>query len=89
MKTYLILIAALIALILLGDALYYRVGIYIPPSPDQPVNVISKIEDEQIVLMTENGSYEAIEIKGVNLGSGVPGYWSTEFHIDKNTYLCI
>ena len=87
MKKYLIIVAVLIALVLLGDTLYYRVGVYIPPSQNTPVNVISKIEDEQIVLMTADGSYETIEIKGVNLGSGVPGHWSTEFYTDRETYL--
>ena len=28
-----------------------------------------------------------ITIKGVNLGSGKPGEWSTDFSIDKGTYL--
>lgn len=87
MKKYLIIVAVLLALVLLGDALYYRVGVYIPPLFDQSVNVVSKIQDGQIAVATEDGSYEAMEIKGVNLGSGVPGYWSTEFHIDKETYL--
>ena len=87
MKRYLIIIIALLVLVLLGDALYYRVGLYIPPSQKEPVNVVSKIEEGQIVMSTADGSWEAMEIKGVNLGSGMPGYWSTEFHIDKETYM--
>ena len=87
MKKYLILIAVLISLVLLGDALYYRVGLYIPRSSDGPISVVSKIENGQIARRTENGTYEVIEIKGVNMGSGVPGYWSTEFHVDEETYL--
>ena len=87
MKKYLIIVAALLALVLLGDTLYYRLGVYIPPSSNKPVNVVSKVENGQIMMSTEDGSYEAVEIKGVNMGSGVPGYWSTEFNIDKETYL--
>ena len=87
MKKYLIIVAALLALILLGDALYYRVGIYIPISSKEPINVVSKVENGQIMMSTDDGSYKAMEIKGVNMGSGVPGYWSTEFHINKETYL--
>ena len=74
MKKYLIFVAALIVLILLGDVLYYRVGLYIPNNSDEPVSVVSKIENGQIAYRTEDGTYEAIEIKGVNMGSGVPGY---------------
>lgn len=87
MKKYLIIVAALLALVLLGDTLYYRLGVYIPPSSDEPINVVSRIENGQIVMSNEDGSYEVMEIKGVNMGSGVPGYWSTEFHVDKETYL--
>jgi hypothetical protein len=87
MKKYLIIVTALLALVLLGDTLYYRLGVYIPTSSDEPVNVVSKVENGQIMMSAENGSFEAMEIKGVNMGSGVPGYWSTEFHIDKETYL--
>ena len=87
MKKYLIIVAALLALVLLGDSLYYRLGVYIPTFSDEPINIVSKVENGQIMMSTEDGSYEAVEIKGVNMGSGVPGYWSTEFNIDKETYL--
>ena len=86
MKKYLIIVITLIALVLLGDALYFRVGLYIPSSDDS-INVVSKIEDGQIAMSNKDGSYEVVDIKGVNMGSGVPGYWSTEFNIDKETYL--
>ena len=86
MKKYLIIVITLIALVLLGDALYFRVGLYIPTSDDS-VNVVSRIEDGQIAMSKADGSYEIVDIKGVNMGSGVPGNWSTEFSIDKETYL--
>ena len=87
MKRYLIIVAALLAVILLGDTLYYRLGVYINFPSNEPIHVVSKIEDGQIVCESADGSYEALQIKGVNMGSGVPGYWSTEFHVDKDTYL--
>ncbi len=87
MKKYLLIIAVLLTFVLLGDTMYYRWGVYIPSSSKEPINVVSKIENGQIVMSAEDGTYETVEIKGVNLGSGVPGYWSTEFHIDKETYL--
>ena len=87
MKKYLIIVAVLLALVLLGDTLYYRLGVYIPPSSKKPVNVVSKVENGQLVIHDESGAFEPMEIKGVNMGSGVPGYWSTEFHTDKETYL--
>ena len=56
MKKYLIIVAALLALVLLGDALYYRVGVYIPSFSDEPTNVVSKIENGQITISKEDGS---------------------------------
>ena len=31
--------------------------------------------------------YEAFEIRGVNMGVGIPGEWATDYAIDKETYL--
>ena len=73
MKKYLIIVTALLALVLLGDSLYYRLGVYIPTFSDEPINIVSKVENGQIMMSTGDGSYEVMEIKGVNMGSGVPG----------------
>ena len=86
MKKFIIVVAALIALYIGWDYAYYRLGWYIDLHPGQAVTSEMKVEGERIYRKTDSG-YEPFEIRGVNLGSGEPGEWSTDFAIDKETYL--
>lgn len=71
---------------MLWDLTYYRLGWYIDFHPNQEVETFVKVVGEEIQLDAGNG-YEPFEIRGVNMGSGEPGEWSTDFDIDKETYL--
>ena len=86
MKKFLIILSSIIAVILIYDLVYFRFGWYIDFYPDKEVKTFVKTEDDKIYMDKGNG-YEPFEIKGVNLGSGEPGEWSTDFDIDKETYL--
>lgn len=86
MKKFIIAVTIIVALILLYDACYYRLGLYVDLEPDKKVTTFVKTEGDQIFL-NEGAGYEVFEIKGVNMGSGIPGQWSTEFSIDKETYI--
>mgnify|MGYP006976632171 CR=1 FL=1 len=89
MKKYLIIVIAAIVLVLGIDALYYRVGLYIDFAPNKTVSAVSYTKDGLIYKSNENGEDEVFEIKGVNLGSGEPGHWSTEYVTSKETYLIV
>lgn len=85
MKKFIIIVLC-VALLFVGiDTAYYRLGVYIDFNPSKQVNTFVKTEDNKILLDNGNG-YNKFEIKGVNLGSGEPGEWSTDFSIDKETY---
>ncbi len=86
MKKYIMSLFAAALLFLIFDALYYRAGWYIDFSPRQEVSTFVKAEGEKIYMDSGSG-YAPFEIKGVNLGSGKPGSWSTDYAIDKETYL--
>lgn len=43
--------------------------------------------DDTTIYMEKDGEFRPFEIKGVNMGPGIPGQWSTDFAIDKETYL--
>lgn len=86
MKKFLIVLSAVVALFLIYDTLYFRFGWYIDFQPGEEVTTFVKTEGNGIYLDCGNG-YEPFEIKGVNMGSGEPGDWSTDFDIDKKTYL--
>jgi hypothetical protein len=66
--------------------LYYHQGVYVDLDPDKPVTTFVRTEGEKILLDCGNG-YEEFEIRGVDLGSGIPGEWSTDFGATKKDYL--
>lgn len=86
MKKYIIFIFTLIVAVLLLDTAYYRWGVYIPVSHGDTVEVWATTDEQQIYVDTGQG-YEPFIIKGVDLGAGIPGYWATDYAIDKQTYL--
>ncbi len=86
MKKFIIIVSAIVAAVILWDVSYYRLGWYIDLHPDQTVTTFTKTEGDEIYI--KNGSeYEPFEIKGVNMGSGEPGEWATDFDIDEETYM--
>ena len=86
MKRFVLLIAVLVTLYIGYDYAYYRLGWYIDLHPSQAVSTFMRTQDDKIYQL-KGSAYEEFEIKGVNLGSGKPGEWSTDFSIDKGTYL--
>ena len=86
MKRFVLLIAVLVTLYIGYDYAYYRLGWYIDLHPSQAVSTFMRTQDDKIYQL-KGSTYEEFEIKGVNLGSGKPGEWSTDFSIDKGTYL--
>lgn len=85
MKKFILIVCAAVAAVVLWDFSYYRLGVYIDFHPDQMVTTFVKTED-QTIYKENDGVYEPFEIKGVNMGSGIPGEWSTDFAIDEETY---
>lgn len=86
MKKFIIAMCITVVLVFFADAAYYRLGWYIDLAPSAPVTSFVKTDGKQI-LMEKDGRFEQFEIKGVNLGSSIPGEWSTDYAIDHDTYL--
>ena len=86
MKKFIAIVSIIVVLVILFDTCYYRLGLYIDFQPQKEVTTFIKTEDDKILLNKGDG-YKEFEIKGVNMGSGIPGQWSTDFAIDKETYL--
>ncbi len=75
-------------LIVLGYYLYsayYDYGFYVSLAPDSEPVTFTKVSGKDILLDRGEG-YEPFEIKGVDLGSGKPGEWSTDFAITEEEY---
>ena len=85
MKKFIIIVSALVVLYIFGDYAYYHLGWYIDTYPGKPVATFVKTEGTEFRIF-KNGQWEPFEIKGVNIGSGEPGQWSTDFDIDEESY---
>ena len=86
MKKFILTVCALVAALFIGYAAYYQLGIYIDLRPERPVETFVKTEGKTI-LLEKNGVYTPFEIRGVDLGAGLPGRWATDYAVDYDTYL--
>ncbi len=85
MKKFIITISVIILLILIGNTLYYDFGLYIDLRPEEPIETFVRTEGKKIQI-NQDGEWTDFTVKGVNMGSGEPGEWSTDFAIDEETY---
>ena len=86
MKKYIICVSAVALVAVLVWYLYYGLGLYVDLSPNTPVSTFMKT-DSDTIYMQKSGQYVPFEIRGVDLGVGIPGEWATDFAIDQATYL--
>lgn len=86
MKKFIIAMSALVVAAFAGLYAYYGLGLYVDLHPNTPVTTFMKT-DEDTIYMERDGEYVPFEIRGVDLGAGIPGEWATDFAIDKETYL--
>lgn len=86
MKKYIICVSAVALVAVLVWYLYYGLGLYVDLSPNTPVSTFMKT-DSDTIYMQKSGEYVPFEIRGVDLGVGIPGEWATDFAIDQATYL--
>ena len=86
MKKFIIAIAAIVVVYFAFDVAYYRLGLYINFGGDEEVTTFTTVDEENIYLDSGDGM-EPFIIKGVNMGSGMPGKWATDYSIDEETYL--
>ena len=86
MRKFVIICTIIIIVFILGDIIFYQYGFFIDLNPNKEVTTQIKTEGKKIYLNEGNG-YEEFEIKGVDLGAGIPGHFATDYAIDKETYL--
>lgn len=86
MKKFIVAVCVIVAAALVWNIAYYRLGIYIDLAPNAPVTTFMRT-DEDTIYMKQNGEYTPYEIRGVDMGVGIPGEWATDFSIDEETYL--
>lgn len=86
MKRFLIVCAAILAVVLVYLFLADQTGLYIDFSPNREVTTFTKVVGKEIYV-DEGAGMEPFEIRGVDMGVGIPGHFATDYAIDKATYL--
>lgn len=86
MKKFIITCFVIIISFFLYQYLSLNLGFYIDFNPDEPVTTFLKTDNMSIYIDKGKG-YEELIIKGVELDSAIPGYFSTDYKADEKTYL--
>lgn len=85
MKKYIISVSIIVLLLFLGYTSYFQAGIYVKLK-QEPVHALASVQGKQICV-EKNEELIPFEIRGVDLGAGIPGEWATDYAIDEETYL--
>lgn len=86
MKKFLIFCGVIITLFICWWGLSGKFGLFIDLQFDKTVKSFTAVEGKEILVDTGNG-LTPFEIRGVNMGVGIPGHFATEYAIDEETYL--
>lgn len=85
MKRFLIVCLILLFVYIAGYNLYYytdlKIGLFKPK-----IETFVKSDNDNIYLF-KSGEYQKFEIRGVDMGAGIPGHFATEYAITKEQYL--
>ena len=86
MKKFIAACIVIAVAFLCGWYLYYGQGWYLIKKTNGTPAAFVRTQNSTIEVM-QNGVFAPFEIKGVNMGSGVPGKFATEFGVEKSEYL--
>ena len=86
MKKFIITCAAVICVAALIILISNKAGLYVDINPSKEVRTFTSVSGKEILVDQGNGM-EPFEIRGVNMGVGIPGHFATDYAIDKETYL--
>jgi len=85
-KKFIIAVCTILLAWFLWNVAYYRLGIYIDWRPGAPVDSFIRAEGKGFSISREDGAVP-FELRGVDMGVGIPGQWATDYAIDEETYL--
>ena len=86
MKKFIICTCVLVLLCFGGWYAYFYMGFYISFGSEKTVETFMQA-DEDTIYMLQDGEYRPFEIRGVNIGNGIPGEWGADFAIAQADYL--
>lgn len=86
MKRFIIVIAIMTVVSMFAAYVYFGTTFVIDINPNAPISTWTRTEEKRIQIDTGDG-WEDFEIRGVDMGVGIPGHFATDYAIDKQTYL--
>lgn len=86
MKKFIIACTAVIIAVTCWMFVSDRIGSTLSFNMNKEVKTFTIVSDKEILVDTGNGM-EPFEIRGVDMGVGIPGHFATDYAIDKETYL--
>ena len=86
MKKFIVACCCIFVVAALGLYAYFYEGVFIDLDPDKPVETWT-VQDGKTIYVNQGDGLEEFEIRGVDLGAGIPGHFATDYAIDKETYL--
>lgn len=86
MKRFIIVCSILIVAFFGYQFASLNMGFYIDFKPNEPVSSSIMADAENIYLL-KGDTYEEFIVKGVELNSALPGYFTTDYKADEETYL--
>lgn len=86
MRRFIILVSVLFVCAAGLVYLFYGTSFHIDLNPSQPVVSWTRAQGKTIQIDRGDG-WEDFEIRGVDMGAGIPGHFATDYAIDKDTYL--
>ena len=86
MKKFLLLVTLLIGLYTAVDFTYYYSQLPFSFNPSDTITTFTGTTSDNI-LLDQGSGLEPFEIRGINMGLGIPGVFPSDYAIDKETYL--
>lgn len=86
MKKFILLVSCIVIAFFAYRWMIYHTGFFVDWHPNDTPSTLMRV-DEESIYMKKDDTFELFEMRGVNMGVGIPGKWATDFAIDKETYL--
>lgn len=87
MKKTVVIVVGLVFSIIALYSMYFFYGMYIPFLHQGDIVTRATVRDDRIWYVTKDGEYQELTIKGVNLDASLPGYNSSDYMVDYETWI--
>ncbi|MGF6376173.1 hypothetical protein M2140_001244 [Clostridiales Family XIII bacterium PM5-7] len=85
MKNFFVICTSVLLILCAGIYISNKTSAFVDMNPNKAVETFTTVEEKTIFLDSGEGM-EPFEIRGVDMGAGIPGHFATDYAISKNTY---